>query len=102
MNPSVFLRAAELQDEQNRDHPNWCNYSCWNVQAALGKRKSSTSPERTFYKNLFGCSGNIFELLSQNLGYKYHNENELRVLTLLLAYEVAKDKRRAARRKTKT
>lgn len=101
MNPLVFLRAAELQDEQNRFRPNVCNYSCWNIQAALGKHISSTGPERMFYENLFGCSGQIFECLSSDLGHEGRDENELRVLALLLAHEVAKDEQRAARRKTK-
>lgn len=120
MNPSIFLRAAELQDEQNRVNPRGsCNFSCWNINKALGVTNDVKSNERIFYENLFGCSSpHIFNTLLwkfeppppdylENLNdcssYSKKNcalSNEIRVLALLLAYEVAKDeKRRLDRRK---
>lgn len=116
MNPSIFLRAAELQDEQNRVNPRGsCNFSCWNINKALGLTNAAKSNERIFYENLFGCSFSTFGVLlreleplpPENLDYYRPYEmkirelaNEIRVLALLLAYEVAEgEKRRPDRRK---
>lgn len=98
LRPSIFLRAAKLQDEQNRKAPNMDNFSCLHIAEANGTRVYECYEER-FYQNLFGVQEETFTSL---LGLRIYEQesiheiigeaNEMRVLALLLAYEVAKDK----------
>ena len=97
LRPSIFLRAAELQDEQNRKVPNMDNFSCCHIAEANGISVYECHEER-FYQNLFGVQEETFTSLLGLRSYRQENifeiireANEMRVFALLLAHEVVKD-----------
>jgi len=87
MNSKVFLKAAEVQDKQNRKNPNGLNFSCWNIEVVQGNGIYNRSCEREFYQSLFDLEESIFNDMAGGLSRP--EVNDIRVLALLMAYWIS-------------
>ncbi len=96
MNPSVFLRAAEILSAGDAD----C--CCGAIRRAAGfsgiTEAKEKSPEMRYFKDLFENDADIYN--GNNCVYYWEDgENSPREIALLLAHEIAKDEARKGKRK---
>lgn len=83
----IFRKAAKAQADVNDQ--NHCCFSCWTIQVTQGQYVCERSGARQFYEDLFGCQDETFIEMAPDLSDE--ELNEIRVLTLLFAAEVAKN-----------